>query len=359
MAIDSAPFLDLFLRLRAAGMPLSPEQYDLLRQSLDQGIGLGGWDDLQRICRCLWLKQPPHSPEAKTFDRVFNEYRQQSLPTPSRRDEQPFVPPPPQPQPPPIPQPTPWPPPIPPRKKTPDSQAQPDPKAHEKAPVAVRAEAKPEAMSNLHPFRLEPRDLPVSLEQVQMSWRMLRRPVAEGPARELDLEATLRRIGSEGLFGDVVLRPVRRRRAELLLLVDEAGAMVPFRPALGPLRRAMQERRVSPGVEYRFTAYPEEYVYDPQNRGQALPLRQVVSRLHEKRTVVMIWSDGGAATRRYSEERVRQTIAFLGRLLPCVRQVIWLNPLPRERWAESSAAAIDQYLAATPTGQMIPFSEFK
>ncbi|MGB7313479.1 MAG: hypothetical protein WA939_11130, partial [Nodosilinea sp.] len=44
---------------------------------------------------------------------------------------------------------------------------------------------------------------------------------------------------------------------------------------------------------YRFTTYPDDYLYDWQQPSQAIALDQVLSRLHARRTIVLIWSEAG------------------------------------------------------------------
>ncbi len=344
MAKGTQPFLDLFLQLRSAGLVLTLEQYDLLVQSLEQGMGLGDWPDLKRVCRCLWVKQEPKSRDAQLFEQVFEEYVRekqlvQPLPAvapererddigPSFENRLPKIPP----------------------RQFPDSQAE----GERLAPVAIESIKTDWEPLNTKNLRLQPTELPVSTGDVEAGWRVLRRPVAEGLPVELDVEATVAKISQEGLFGEMVLRPAARRRTELVVLLDDAGAMVPFGPALKPLLEAVQENRVSPARLYRFTSYPTEFLY-PAGGGRAVPVRQVLSQLNGRRTVVMVLSDAGAATRSYSEERVRETEAFLQALRPCVREVLWLNPLPEERWEQTSAMAIAGQLVGPRLGQMLPF----
>lgn len=68
--------LDLFQELRKAGMALTLEQYDLLRKAVTQGYGLGGWQDIKRVCRLLWVK-PCANYDGKIFDLTFERYIQQ------------------------------------------------------------------------------------------------------------------------------------------------------------------------------------------------------------------------------------------------------------------------------------------
>lgn len=327
------PFFDLFLHLKKSGMPLAPEQYDLLRQSLEQGYGIKGWEDLRRICRLLWVKPCPNA-DNDLFNAAFDRYIQQ-LTTEWRSELEPpddlavntLVDPSALPVVPPRQMPTPRP--------SPEAQA----------PVAVKTA--PPSFSQTKPnpkFHLLPTQHPVTLEIIRGSWQMMRQWVKDGIDYELDLDETVAQINRDGFFSDVVMRPCLSQRAELVVLVDENASMTPYNPAIQPLIDAIADRRISPAKLYRFISYPDEFLYDWQDPTQALPLVPILSRLHRSRTVVLIVSDAGAATASYSPERVDGVIKFLGQLSPCIRQLLWINPLPPERWRSTSAQAIAQVL---------------
>ena len=327
------PFLDLFHHLRQAGMPLTPEQYDLLRQALDQGYGLKGWEDLRRLCRLLWVKPCPNY-DGELFDRAFDRYVQQlhrqwqvelepPAPLPAKRQrssDEPTLPS------------------VPPRRMPAN------PSTAGQAPVAVKTVPPPYASPEDAQVQLMPKQMPVPLETIRGSWQTLRQLVRAGQEEELDLEGTIARINRNGVFSEVVLRPRLVQRAELLLLIDESEAMVPFRPAIQPLITAVEEQRVNPAQLYRFTVFPDEFLYQWQHPTKALPLVSLLSRLHRSRTVVWIVSDAGAATGIYSSERLNGVIEFLTQLLPCIRELLWINPLPAARWQGTTAEAIAQAL---------------
>ena len=338
--MNNSPFLDLFHQLRQAGMKLTPEQYNLLQQALEQGHGLSGWEDLKRVCRLLWVK-PSLDYDGDLFEQTFDRYVQDhqrrfqaattsqtsATTTAIRTGSQPTLPQ------------------VPPRRM-PATQAEGErqaPIALQTAPVALRQATKTS-------WVIAPTALPLSLRSVQSSWRSLRRPISNGPATEVDLEATLNRIDQHGYFSEVVLRPERRQQGDLLLLIDDSDAMLPFRPALQPLITAVNEHHITPAQIYRFTVYPDDYLYDWDQPSKAIPLATLLPRLHRSRTTVLLVSDGGAATGTKSLERQRRIAMFLERLCPCIHQLLWLNPLPPERWAFTTAQAIAQAL----NGRMIP-----
>ncbi|NET31341.1 MAG: hypothetical protein F6K19_04985 [Cyanothece sp. SIO1E1] len=333
---EQTPLLELFLMLREAGMALTLEQYDLLRQALEQGYGFydaKGWDALRRTCRLLWVKPNPNYDAVifeRTFDRYVRKQRQKlkaaseltepvRMAQPSSAKVLPQVPP----------------------RRIPSSQASGD----KQAPVAIKTAPPPLRSSGYKKkYQLIPTDLPIALQSIQTSWCYLRRPVREGTEYELDLEGTLEQICRDGFFSGIVLQPVLKQRAELLLLIDDSNAMLPFRPALQPLVEAIAHHHITPAQIYRFTGYPEAHLYPWRQPTKAKALDIVLSRLHRNHTVVLIVSDAGAAMGRYSEQRIQGTAVFLERLTPCIRQVLWLNPLPYERWHGTSAQAIAHFL---------------
>jgi hypothetical protein len=330
------PFLDLFQMLQQAGMKLSPEQYDLLRQALSQGLGLenweGQWDDLRQICRVLWVK-PNRNYDAQVFEQVFDRYVSQK-----RREIQARQPvgvePAPRPSKPPE-STRQWPK-VPPRKM-PTSQMSME---EAKVPVAVKTGVAglPEVDST--GLSLTPSQMPLPQRTILDSWQLLRRPIREGIRDELDLDATIRRITQEGYFSDVVMRPVKSKRAELIVLVDDDNVMLPFRPALQPLVNAIETQQITPAMMYRFTTYPDEYLYDWKQPTQAMPLDRILSRMHPRRTIVLIWGDAGATQANPLDDHRKGLMTFLTRLSPCVRSLIWLNPLPPHRWVDTLAAEV-------------------
>ncbi len=157
-----------------------------------------------------------------------------------------------------------------------------------------------------------------------------------------------------GSLDDVVMRPVAMRRAELVLLVDDSAGMVPFRGAIEPLIRAVEEGFVSPGQIYRFTSYPDQYLYDWRRGSQALAIDSLLARLHRSRTVMVVVSDAGAAMGIVRGERVVGSLGFARRAAAAVRQLIWLNPLPEGRWKGTSA----EIIARGIEGRMVGLDRF-
>jgi uncharacterized protein len=323
------PFLDLFDRLRGAGMQLTWDHYDWLHKALLTGHGLESWDELKQTCRVLWVK-PSHNYDREIFDREFDLYRQQFQPESS------------QPQNPLATNPDPLPltasrlPQVPPRLMPTRG------KSPIKAPTGIQT-----PLSDLHRSDkdriLKPIDLPISIPKIREFWRSLRR-VSRTIADEIDVERTVDRMIQLGFLDDIILRSSMRDRSELIVLVDDSDGTLPYFPALAPLFEAIEGKWINPARLYRFTTYPTRLLYDWRKPLASIVVERTLSQLHQHRSTVLVISDAGVASRARNDDRLAGTLRFLDRWEPCTREILWINPVPQDRWEGTLAGEIDRRL---------------
>jgi uncharacterized protein len=190
---------------------------------------------------------------------------------------------------------------------------------------------------------------PVTRRQMKQSWRYLRRMIREGPPAELDVEATVKQIGEQGLLLNLVLQPRRVNRSELLLLLDQEGSMVPFHSLARRLAEtALQVGRLARVGVYHFHNCPDDYLYNDPRRTEAMAIDAILNAYAES-AGVLIFSDAGAATGGFNPGRVQLTEEFLEHLKQRVRYIAWLNPMPADRWHGTSAESI---------ARLVPMFEF-
>lgn len=183
--------------------------------------------------------------------------------------------------------------------------------------------------------------LPVTQRQMKQLWRHLRRMIREGVSTELDVEATIKQIGYQGTFLEPIIVPRRVNRTELLLLIDQDGSMVPFHSLSQRLiETALRGGRLGKSNIYYFHNCPVEYLYQDPNHQQAELIENVLAQLRQERTVVIIFSDAGAARGGFNPERIDLTGEFVKQLKQYVRYIAWLNPMPRSRWLGTTAGEI-------------------
>jgi uncharacterized protein len=344
------PLLQLFERLRAAGMRLTIEQYDLLRQSLGLRYGLD-WGALERVCRLLWVK-PSVDYDGEVFTREFRRWRSQHqqgfqdvvaltqvvetpvlevplgmLPTlPLRRWERQKA----------EPKPT----------LVPQSTARSEMREEE----GLGAIAEPTGKRRRRDRRFEPEDLPITGEVVKRWWKTLRRPVVDPRRLELDWRGTLAQIERRGVLDELVMRPRVRAQTAVLVLLDEGAGMVPYAPAWRPVVEAIANF----GTEarcYRFSCSDGESLYEWENELVAVPVSGVAMELHPERSVVVILSDGETGDR----EMPRPLETLLTGLGRSAQRILWLNPMPEVLWSGTTAESVSRWLAQSGHGEMVPF----
>jgi uncharacterized protein with von Willebrand factor type A (vWA) domain len=344
MKLEELPLLELFNRLREHGLPLGIEEYMAVLRALQAGFGVSDHQALERLCRTTWVKSDE---EERLFRRLFG----QMLTKPITRPDGTLPPESPQPRPETPAEPPPETPLLEEPKPVPPTTAQRTPRSltleiDEPAQIvqAVRLRRGGDLGTRRPSFSLLTEYFPVTRRQMKQSWRHLRRPVREGLLEELDVRATIEKIGREGILLEPVLVPLRSNRAELVLLVDQDGSMVPFhalsRQLIETARRGGRLRRA--GVYY-FHDYPDEYLYCDPARREAERIPDTLAAIG-KRAVLLIISDAGAARGNFDQKRVEQTQAFVQQLKQSVRHYAWLNPMPNNRWPGTTAGEIARFV---------------
>lgn len=183
---------------------------------------------------------------------------------------------------------------------------------------------------------------PVSRRSMSYGWRYLRRTVAEGPADEVDVAATVQQTAQQGFYVQPVMQQRQYNRAQLLLFIDQNGSMMPLHQFTREIvETALHESNLPEGqvtVCY-FQNAPADVVYADIFLKEPVELAAVLAAC-DGDTSVLIVSDGGAGRGYRRLERIRATTRFLRSLRQVTQRCAWLNPVPGDRWAGSSAEMI-------------------
>jgi uncharacterized protein len=340
---EELPLLELFTQLRESGLLLGIDEYKLLLQSLQKGFG-DNRESLKRLCYSVWIKS---TEERRIFDYHFD------LLFPDISDNVISTP---EPQTPPV--------------ETEDIiEPETIPTANDSAEEKPLTASSPEltlAMENQmqaakdflettsstedienlinhinHNFILTSEYFPVTKRQMKQCWRYLRRPIREGIPVELDIEATVNKIGRQGILLAPVLVPRRVNRSELLLLIDRDGSMVPFHDLSQRLAEtAMRGGRLGNAGIYYFHNCPVDYLYHDPHHLEAELIDNLLLDLRADKTGILIFSDAGAARGGYSEERIELTGDFIKQIKTKVRYIAWLNSMPKSRWDGTTASEV-------------------
>ncbi|RCJ25058.1 hypothetical protein A6S26_17875 [Nostoc sp. ATCC 43529] len=182
---------------------------------------------------------------------------------------------------------------------------------------------------------------PVTRRQMKQSWRYLRRVIRKGLPTELDVDATIKKIVKQGIFLEPILVSPKVNKINLILLIDRDGSMLPFHIFSERLTEtAIRGGRLQQANTYYFHNCPIEYLYQDYYFQEAQLIHDVINSFQPQNIVVLFFSDAGAARGGFNSERLKLTENFLDFLRKRVRNIAWLNPMPRSRWFGTTANEI-------------------
>ncbi|AWI74763.1 hypothetical protein CEW83_05650 [Parazoarcus communis] len=184
----------------------------------------------------------------------------------------------------------------------------------------------------LHPHAI------INARDLAVLWRRFRRTVRTGPRTELDLDATLRERCHKGLIRQPVLRARRRNNVRLLVLADASASMDPWLPFLATLNDALRLGRFARAEIRYFSNLPRRQLFRTRELTAPEPRDAVLAR--HAGAALLIVSDAGSARGYLNRRRAMQTQDFLDTAARHFSASVWLNPMPRARWANTTAALI-------------------
>lgn len=332
MKLEELPLLDIFNSLRQRhGLPLGVDEYLAVLRSLQAGFGIGSRQEVQQLCCLVWAKSEE---ESRLIRRLLEQMWKHSPAESGNEDKRS--------------------PDVPEKPQTSEQSCSDEPLPELETPPSPT----PEPVQAVQAVRSSRRDremkrprysllteyFPVTKRQMKQCWRYLRRLVREGVPTELDVEATVAKMGREGILLEPVLMPPRCNRTDLVLMIDQEGSMVPFHELSRQLvETAERGGRLRQTRVFYFHDYPDEYLYRHPAMLDAQPMSEVLEEIGE-RAVVLIVSDAGAARGNFDKERVESTRVWIEQLQQSVRYCAWLNPMPNECWQNTTAEELARLL---------------
>ncbi|HEV8366611.1 MAG TPA: VWA domain-containing protein [Pyrinomonadaceae bacterium] len=327
----------LFLHLVRSGFPLGIRDYQDALSALRGGFGTGSRENLLWLCHTLWART---NEESRQLDLLFRRF-----PFPSDEQvrkiagesiKQPEVEQ--------LPKPATTGQPLPPTQptKTPIQDRRSVPSAEivsrnrEEGMGLPRARVEP----NYEEMFILARRPNVSLRALTIIWRRFRAARREGPRVELDLDATIDQQCCMGILESPVLVPARRNQAKLVLLMDVSNSMLPWQDFQRMIVESLQTSHLGQAAVYYFHNVPADVFYRRDTLTRPIPIEKVLKECSS--STLLVFSDAGAVRGFNRRQRVQESADFLAQVWRHWQPIVWMNPMPADRWKNSSAEKISQ-----------------
>ncbi len=358
---------DFFQRLRQeVGLELDPDQYlDFLRSFLSGIIAPEASSDIQAfreelrsLCRIHWLTHPRRFGAA--FDRLFEEEFDKLIRFQPAIPEEPAAAPEPTeaqefvqkqsgaPQQTAPPEPSKKKPPLPPSQKEPAPEAMTDLFLRFKTAAgtgrAGPAQDRPAQLLD-NKFLFSDRHLPASDRRLQQHWRYLGAFAESRAGVDIDIASTVAAFAEKGFIVEPVFQKEKIYRQQTVFLIDDGGSMLAFASLadhlVSTIRSSLEGGPVS---VYYFHNNPGGPLFRERNRSAPVERETFIREALHTASFLIIISDAGAARGTVHNERIQQTKRFLVDARKKVPHLLWMNPVPKERWANSTAMYVSLYV---------------
>ena len=197
-----------------------------------------------------------------------------------------------------------------------------------------------ENLENAAQFLFTGSHLAMSDRQVKQSIQRIHHRVTKGFTDEIDIQATVESITQRGFLEAPIFVPKLKNGAILLVLADNMGSMVGFSFLVNKVIEVAQNANLKDIRPWYFYNVPGDHLFEDSKHKKGKKREQIFQERYGQEFAVMIISDAGAARGGYNQDRIDSTNKFLRELSHYTNNIAWLNPMPRNRWKNTSAQAI-------------------
>jgi uncharacterized protein len=208
------------------------------------------------------------------------------------------------------------------------------------------------AVADARRYRGYRSDLVLDVRQLEVALRKLRAFRREGVADELDLDETIAKTSKNGGELEIVLRPQRRPRVRVLLLLDVGGSMDPHMEVVSRLfsaaRRASNIRELK---TYYFHNCIYGRVYGTERFDESIALRDLLEAASTETKLIIVGDAamhpgellGSGDFAYYASGRAGENmpgIRWMTLLADHFRRAVWLNPDEPQYWRGGTAETL-------------------
>ena len=189
--------------------------------------------------------------------------------------------------------------------------------------------------------------------QLKQRWRSLKKVVDGRKSNQIDIAATIKNITKKGVFLSPIYQHKKLNRVGLITLVDNQGSMIAFKGLTNALvQTAVKGAKIENTVFYykNLPKLNEEetdfYVYRaPAHTTYSGLIKELQQHFYKQKDLaILLISDAGAARGNLSLDRLNATIQLLHVLKHFSFKIVWLNPVPANRWHATTASLIKDFV---------------
>lgn len=206
-------------------------------------------------------------------------------------------------------------------------------------------------------FREYRADVVLDVRKIDVALRLLRDLGREGAPEELDLDETIAKTAKNAGELEVIVRPPRRNRAKVLLLMDVGGSMDPYAELVSRLfTAASRNGRFARFRAFYFHNCIYDCVYEDARFFRPVQVNDLLTHSDRDEKLVVVGDasmhpgellDRGGSLYYYARNAT-PGIDWLKRLNEHFRRSVWLNPEPVDYWRQRTIQLVKEIFPMYP-----------
>ncbi|MHA1270767.1 MAG: vWA domain-containing protein [Candidatus Helarchaeota archaeon] len=184
-------------------------------------------------------------------------------------------------------------------------------------------------------------DVRLDIRQIQMALKKLRRFKRTGIEEELDIDETIDKTCKNAGELEICMRPPRKNRIKVLLMMDAGGSMDPYVDVVNRLFSAAHSLRFFKDFKYYyFHNCIYKMSYKDMDQNETIDSHDILRKYDKEYKLILVGdaymnstellSSGGSLY--YNDTDGVAGIVWLNRFKQHFRKAVWLNPMNSNMW---------------------------
>ena len=195
--------------------------------------------------------------------------------------------------------------------------------------------------------------VPYKKRNIAQIWRSFNGQQQTMATNQIDVEATIEKKCRQRFIQQPVYRTITLGQAQLVTLIEHKGGMIAFKHFAQAFAQSAVDYAAIQNAIYYFSKAPtylngDYYLFLNQQETEFRTLTEILKN-QPKTPAILIISDAGATSNAVDIDRLEKTEQFLNSLKKITHKVAWLNPMPADRWEDTSAAIIAKLIPCYET----------
>jgi uncharacterized protein with von Willebrand factor type A (vWA) domain len=206
-------------------------------------------------------------------------------------------------------------------------------------------------------FREYRNDVILDVRRVDLALRMLRDLGREGAPAELDLDETIDHTARNAGDLELVIRPPRRNRVKVVLLMDVGGSMDPYAHLVSQLfTAASRAGRFAKFRSFYFHNCVYDSVYEDARFYRGVPLPDLLAGTDRDEKLVVVGDASmhpaelleAAGSMYFYTRNPTPGLEWMRRIAEHFRSTAWLNPEPEQYWGQTTIHILSRLFPMFP-----------